>query len=97
MSHYEEPVLASDTDGEVGQRGTTVPDRSVVARTDVSPKPVGLWGVRAWVWEFRVPVEQGTDGLPRHDLIVDVRNGGMEDGRDSSSQRSEVFICDWAQ
>lgn len=89
MSHHEEPVVVGGTDGDVGERGTTVPDRSVVARTKVSPRPDGLRGVRAWVWEFRVPVEQGTDGLQRHDLMVDVSDGGMEYGGDRSNQRSD--------
>jgi hypothetical protein len=89
MSDHEDPVVAGGADGEVWVRGTAVPDRSVVARTNLNPKPVGLWGVRAWVWEFRVPVEHGTDGLQRHDLIIDVGDGGMEDGGDSGSQRSD--------
>lgn len=88
MSHHEVAVLAGGADREVDERGTTVPDRSIVARTNVFPKPVGVWGVRAWVWEFRVPVEQGTDGLHGHDLTVDVRDGGMGDG-DSSNQTGD--------
>src|ERR1017187_6972633 len=89
MNYHEDPVVAGGADGEVWVRGTTVPDGSVAAPTNLNPKPVGLWGVRAWVWEFRVPVEQGTDSLQGHDLIIDIDDGGIEDVGDSGSQRSD--------
>jgi hypothetical protein len=88
VSNYEEAVLAAGTDRQVEEKVTTVPDRSLVARTNVSPKPDGLWGVRAWVWEFRAPVERGSDGVVRHDLMVDVRDGATGDA-DSSNQQSD--------
>lgn len=89
MSHHEEPVLAGGADGELGKWGTGVPDRSVAARTNIRPRSDGLWGVRAWVWDFRVPVEQDTEGLQRRDLAVDVSDGSREDGGDSGSERSD--------
>ncbi len=63
MNHHEEPLQGGGTDSEVDERATAVPGRSIVAGTKVRPKPVGLWGVRAWVWEFRVPPEQAPDGF----------------------------------
>ena len=83
VSYREEPVLAGGTDGALEEKGTTVPDRCIGARANVSTKPLGLWGIRAWVWELRVPVDQRTDGVPGHDLTVDVRDGGMENSNSS--------------
>ena len=70
MSHHEVAVLAGGTNREVDERGTTVPDRSIVARTNVFPKPVGLWGVRAWVWELR-------DRGAQHDQAISEREGEL--------------------
>jgi hypothetical protein len=52
MSQYGEPVLPGGQQ-QMDQGAATAPARGVVAPSRVTPKPLGRWGVWAWVWELR--------------------------------------------
>jgi hypothetical protein len=63
MNYYEEPALANGTDKGVEIGPAAAPDRSVVSPARVTPKPLGRWGVMAWVWELRDQGPQGAQDL----------------------------------
>jgi hypothetical protein len=80
MSYYEEPALANSTDKSVEMGPVAAPDRSVVPPARVTPKPLGRWGVMAWVWELRDQGAQPDQALCeregellRGDRVVDLR------------------------
>jgi len=52
MSYHEKLALANGADKSVEIGLAAAPDRSVVPPARVTPKPVGRWGVMAWVWEL---------------------------------------------
>lgn len=71
MSQHEEPVPPGGPE-QMDQGAATAPARNVVAPSRVTPKPLGRWGVLAWVWELREqqtePAEQ--DAQPAEDRAM---------------------------
>ena len=63
MSHHEEPALANGADKKAEIAPAAAPNRSVASPARVTPKPVGRWGVMAWVWELRDQGPQGAQDL----------------------------------
>jgi hypothetical protein len=70
MSCYEERALADGTDKSVEMGPAAARDRSVVVRARATPRPLGPWGVRAWVWELR-------DRGAQHDQAISEREGEL--------------------
>ncbi|MGA3219108.1 MAG: hypothetical protein ABSE77_08540 [Acidimicrobiales bacterium] len=74
MSQHDEPVLPGGPDAEIEQGAAAVPVRNVVAPARVPPKPLGRWGVMAWVWELRdrgaQPTEQDAHPTDDDALVI---------------------------
>jgi hypothetical protein len=66
MSQHDEPALPGGPDAEIEQGAAAAAVRNVVAPARVHPKPLGRWGVMAWVWELRDPGAQTTKRDAHH-------------------------------